>query len=77
MRLTDYAARGDMANDDGRRSLYADSYIDLVTIDLGRADYLVVDRQEAIFPYDPYQNAPEDIDFLSVDESLGVVIGHE
>jgi len=66
-----------MANDDGRRSLYADSYIDLVTIDLGRADYLVVDRQEAIFPYDPYQNAPEDIDFLSVDESLGVVIGHE
>lgn len=57
--------------------LYADSYIDLVTMDLGRPDYLVVNRQEGIFPYDPYQNVPDDIEFLSVDETLGVVIGHE
>lgn len=39
--------------------LYADSYIDLVTLDLNDlGDIQVVDREEGVFPWDEYQKCP-------------------
>lgn len=60
--------------------LYADSYIDLVTLDLNNlADIQVVDREEGVFPWDAHQNVPDDTNFSfdDLDESLGVVVGYE
>jgi hypothetical protein len=57
--------------------LYADSYIDLVTIDLNNPEQIQeVSRQQEIFPYDEYQSIPEDIHFSSndLDPAKGVVI---
>ncbi|MDQ7075908.1 MAG: hypothetical protein Q9O24_12355 [Gammaproteobacteria bacterium] len=56
--------------------LYADSYIDLVVIDIrDPANILEVGRQKAIFPYDAYQNVPQQVYLGWVDESKGVVVG--
>jgi len=60
--------------------LYADSYIDLVTLDISDPSNVVeVARQEDIFPYDEYQNVPRDIYFgyNDIDQSRGVVVGYE
>jgi len=56
--------------------LYADSYIDLVVIDIrDSANIKAVGRQQAIFPYNEYQNVPQQVYFNWVDESKGVVVG--
>jgi len=60
--------------------LYADSYVDLVTLDVSDISNIrEVNRQTDIFPYDPYQNIPDDIyiETYLVDSSRGVVIGYE
>ena len=61
--------------------LYADSYVDLVAIELGGLGVgpreLVDARQRDIFPWDPYQNVSRDVRFGELDESRGVVIGVE
>lgn len=60
--------------------LYADSYVDLVTIDISDPNNVrEVDRELDIFPYDEYQNIPDDIyfDYDTVDPSRGVVVAYE
>ncbi len=59
--------------------LYADSYIDLVTLDISNPlDVREVDRELNVFPYDEYQNIPLDIyfDYDAVDQSRGVVVSY-
>lgn len=59
--------------------LYADSYIDLVTINVNDPQNIQeVNRQEEVFPYDEYQNIPDGVYFnQSVDQSRGVVVSYE
>ena len=60
--------------------LYADSYVDLVAIELGSfgAGPVEVSRQTDIFPWDPYQNVPAGTRlFPEPDPALGVVVGVE
>lgn len=60
--------------------LYADSYIDLVTLSLADTDNITeVAREQDIFPYDAFQNIPYnvDFDFGVVDRSIGVVVGYK
>ena len=60
--------------------LYADSYVDLVTLDLSDIGNIrEVNRDEGIFPYDAFQNIPSDIDFEYgvVDAAQGVIVGYE
>ena len=66
----DVSIRGDF--------LYADSYVDLVTLDLTDINNIQeVSRQTDIFPFDAFQNIPFDIDFkiADVDSSRGVIVG--
>ena len=58
--------------------LYADSYVDLVAIELAsvEGELQVVAREEDVFPWDPRQNVPDDASFRTPpDEALGVVVG--
>ena len=58
--------------------LFADSYVDLVAIELGGfgAGPQEVEREEGIFPWDPYQNVPPGTYFdREPDPELGVVVG--
>lgn len=58
--------------------LYADSYVDLVTLDLNDPENIqVVQRETDVFPYDPWQNLPRDIRLWGWDKSKGLVIGYE
>lgn len=59
-------------------ALYADSYIDLVTLDLSDMDNInEVARVEDVFPYNSRQNIPDNIRLSgSIDKSLGVVVGY-
>ena len=60
--------------------LFADSYVDLVAIELGGfgAGPRQVAREEGIFPWDPYQNVPPGTYFgREPDPELGVVVGIE
>lgn len=59
--------------------LYADSYVDLVTINVNDPQNIQeVNRQESVFPYDEYQNIPDGVYFSqSVDRSRGVVVSYE
>lgn len=60
--------------------LYADSYVDLIVIDLSNPDNLVVTKRiEDVFPYDAYQNIPDEICFdpNDIDETKGVIVGYE
>ena len=60
--------------------LFADSYVDLVAIELGGfgSGPTESSRQTDIFPWDPYQNVPADTSFTrALDRDLGVVIGIE
>lgn len=57
--------------------LYADSFIDLVVIDINDINNIsIVHRQESIFPYDRYQALADEKQnyYFSWDESKGVVI---
>lgn len=64
--------------------LYADSYIDLVAIQFSDGNFTLTHREEAVFPYDPYQylgrkrdlSTPDEVQFGStVDKTQGVVVG--
>ena len=58
--------------------LFADSYVDLVAIELGGfgTGPQEVEREEGIFPWDPYQNVPPGTFFSrEPDPALGVVVG--
>ena len=60
--------------------LYADSYIDLITLDLNDpANVQVINRQEDLFPYDAYQNIPYNVSFRNngIDSRLGVVVAYQ
>ena len=60
--------------------LHADSYIDLVTIDLNSAlTVQEVDRERDVFPFDAYQNIPDGISFSSsdIDPTRGVIVDYE
>ena len=60
--------------------LYADSYVDLVTINISDPQNVFEqDRDIDIFPYDAYQNIPDNVYFGydGVDESRGVVVSYE
>lgn len=58
--------------------LYADSFTDLVVIDLSIIETpTVVKRIENIFPYDEYQAIDADIYFPDIDETQGVVVGYK
>lgn len=57
--------------------MYVDSYVDLVTLNISDPQNVQeVDREQEIFPYDAYQNIPDDIYFGQIDESRGVVISY-
>jgi len=59
--------------------LYADSYVDLVTLDLNDpANVSEVSRQEFMFPYDAHQNIPYNIRLSlgTVSASNGVVVSY-
>lgn len=59
-------------------NLYVDSYIDLVVLDISNMNNIQeIHRIENVFPYNAYQNIPEDIFLEHVDESKGVVIDYE
>lgn len=60
--------------------LYANSYVDLVTLsvtDTGSME--VVSRQEDIFPYDAVQNIPYNISLsrVDIDPSQGVIVAYQ
>lgn len=60
--------------------LYADSFIDLVTLDISNPEALQeVDRQTDVFAWDENQNIPYNIRLIDeeVDRNLGVVIAYE
>jgi len=60
--------------------LYADSYVDLITLDLNDPENIVlVNRHEDIFPHDVFQNIPYNISFrdYDTDASKGVVVGYQ
>ena len=59
--------------------LYADSYVDLITLDLNDPTNIqLVSRQEDIFPFDAFQNIPYNISLSSYDTDAanGVIIGY-
>jgi len=60
--------------------LYADSFIDLVTLDISNPETMQeVDRQTDVFSWDENQNIPYNIRLIDseVDRNLGVVIAYE
>ncbi len=59
--------------------LYADSYIDLVTLDLNDpGNVQLIDRQQDVFPYEATQNIPYNISFrrFDIDQQQGVVVSY-
>jgi len=60
-------------------NLYADSYIDLVTIDVSNLPTIrEIAREEKIFPYNARQNIPNNVEFARstrIDQARGVVVG--
>jgi hypothetical protein len=58
--------------------LYADSYIDLVAIDIGDLSNIhEVNRKQSIFPYDPHQTVTsQNMNVCRFDETKGIVIGY-
>ncbi|MFK7995144.1 MAG: hypothetical protein AB8B87_13455 [Granulosicoccus sp.] len=59
--------------------LYADSYVDLLTLDINDPMTLsVISRQQSIFPFDAYQNIPQNITFsgFEIDREQGVVVSY-
>lgn len=60
-------------------NLYADSYIDLVTLDVQNIENITeIARQESIFPYNALQNIPSNVQLnTGIDSSLGVVVGYQ
>lgn len=66
----------DIAVKDG--VLYADSYVDMVAVDLREPGApKEIARFTDVFPYDPYQSVDESVWLAQVDERNGVVVGNE
>lgn len=61
------------------KNLYADSYVDLVTLDLTNIENITeISREQSIFPYNSLQNIPDNIRLVGVIESeRGVVVGYQ
>ena len=60
--------------------LFADSYVDLITLDMNdAANIQVVNRQEDLFPYDAFQNIPYNVSFRQndINAQLGVVVSYQ
>ncbi len=60
--------------------LYADSFVDLVTLDIANADTITeVDRKIGVFAWDENQNIPSNIRLNEdeIDRNLGVIIAYE
>lgn len=58
--------------------LYADSFIDLVVLDVRDASNIQeISRQVDVFPYDAYQMITDPVYFYDLDSDNGVVIGYE
>ncbi len=60
--------------------LYADSFIDLITLDVSNtAEVSVIDRQQDVFIWDAEQNIPYNVrlNFSQIDRTQGVVIGYQ
>jgi len=59
-------------------NLYADSYIDLVTLDVSNLnDIIEIAREESIFPYNALQNIPSNVRLAgTIDSSRGVVVSY-
>jgi hypothetical protein len=60
--------------------LYADSFTDLVTLDISNVtQVVVVDRQQDVFAWDAEQNIPYNVrlNTAQVDRTQGVVIGYQ
>ena len=60
-------------------NLYADSYIDLVTLDVSDLNNITeIAREESIFPYNSRQNIPGNINLTGqIDRTRGVVVGYQ
>jgi len=58
--------------------LYADSYVDLLIIDISDLNNIyLVERHEYFFEYNPHQSIPSHIVLLDLDESEGVVVEYQ
>lgn len=58
--------------------LYADSYVDMVAVDLREPGApKEIARFTDVFPYDPYQSVDESVWLAQVNERNGVVVGNE
>jgi len=60
-------------------ALYADSYVDLVTLAINEDGvFEEVNREPDIFPYDEYQNVPSSVYFGygAIDQEKGVVVSY-
>ena len=60
--------------------LFADSYVDLITLDMNdAANIQVVNRQGNLFPYDAFQNIPYNVSLRQYDinAELGVVVSYK
>jgi len=58
--------------------LYADSYIDLLIIDINDTDNInLVKRHENFFAYNTHQSIPSEIVLLDLDISKGIVVDYE
>lgn len=60
-------------------NLYADSYIDLVTLDVSNINNISeIAREETIFPYNSRQNIPNNVRLVGdIESSRGVVVGYQ
>lgn len=60
-------------------NLYADSYVDLVTLDLTNIQNITeIAREQSIFPYNSRQNIPDNVRLIGVVDSVnGVVVGYQ
>jgi hypothetical protein len=60
--------------------LFADSYVDLITLDMNDSTNIqVVNRQVNLFPYDAFQNIPYNVSFrqYEINAELGVVVSYQ
>lgn len=59
--------------------LYADSYIDLVTLDLSNIENITeIAREQDIFPYNSRQNIPDNVNLTgTIDSTRGVITGYQ
>lgn len=60
-------------------NLYADSYVDLITLSIGDLENItLIGREQDIFPFNALQNIPQNITFggIDIDRQRGVVVSY-